>query len=279
MRILIATALAAASTLTGATFAATSASAQTGSYAASCRNMTSLGNGVMSAECSDGQGRFRSSTIQASACVGDIGNQGGLLVCNGAVAQGGAYVQDRTPRADPRMDPRGGYPPERRADAPAERRNDATGAVLGAVVGALFNNQDLYRQGYAYPQYGQRGYGDPRQDPRFAQGGWGYGAQGQWVPIARRADWLDGRIDQGQQAGTISRREARSLRAELDDLLNLERTYRRDGLNSYERAQLDSRFDRLAARIRFERRDHDNRPGYGGGYSNNPNGNGYNRGF
>lgn len=275
MRILLATALAAASTLAGASVS-TQAFAQGGSYTASCRNVTSLGNGAISAECADGSGRFRSTTIQANQCRGDIGNQNGMLACNGAVASGGQYVPDGN---DGRRD-RG-------------RNNDVGVAVgagaLGVVAGALLG-RNLYQQGYNYPDYGQRGYGDPRYDPRFAQGGWGYGSNGQWVSISRRADWLDRRIDQGVENGAISRREGRSLRAELDNIVNMERSFSRNGLNNYERAQLDDRFDQLAARIRLESRDYDNRPGSGynnggynnGGYNNggyNNNGGGYNRGY
>ena len=160
----------------------------------------------------------------------------------------------------------------------------ALGAVAGALLSSRFNNQNLYQQGYNYPDYGQRGYGDPRSDPRFAQGGWGYGNNGRWVPIERRADWLDGRIEDGQRNGGISRREARDLRSELNDLIQQERRYGRNGLGNRERAYLDDRFDSLAARVRYERRDNDNRPydynrdNNRGSYNNNYN-NSYNRGY
>lgn len=175
MRIILATALLAATTLAGASVT-TTASAQSGSFTASCRNVSNLGNGTISAECADGSGRYRSSTIQSSACKGDIGNQNGMLACNGAVAQGGAFIPDSNNNNRGRGNSNGSV---------------AGAAVLGAVAGAVlnsqFNNQNLYQQGYQYPDYGQQGYGDPRRDPRFAQGGWGYGSNGQWVPISRRA--------------------------------------------------------------------------------------------
>jgi len=271
MRVLMATALAAATTLAGAASIPSTAFAQGGSYQQSCRNISSLGNGVISAECADSSGRYRSTTLQASACQGDIGNSNGILACNGAVGQGGAYVPGNN-------------------DNNNRNRNNNTGAVvgagaLGAIAGA-FLGSNLYQGNQSYPTYGQRGYGDPRSDPRFAQGGWGYGySQGQYVPISRRADWLERRIDRAQQQGTVSRREAATLRQQLDDLENLERRYGRNGFTNYERADLDNRFDDLAARIRFESRDNDNRPGagrpgYGGGYNNNNGGynnGGYNR--
>jgi hypothetical protein len=60
--------------------------AYTGSYAQSCRNITGLDGGFISAECADARGQFQPSYIQASACKGDIGNNNGVLVCNGATA-------------------------------------------------------------------------------------------------------------------------------------------------------------------------------------------------
>ena len=45
-------------------------------------------------------------------------------------------------------------------------------------------------------------------------------------------------------------------------------SYRRGGLNNWERADLDRRFDRLSWQVRSERRDGDRRysSGYGYGY-------------
>lgn len=259
MRILMATALLAATTLAGTAATTTSALAQGGSYQGSCRNVANLGNGVISAECADGAGRYRSTTIQASACQGDIGNQNGILACNGAQGQGGAYVPDNSRN---------------------NNRNNNTGAVLGAgalgaVAGAFLGSQ-LYQGDQQYPDYGQRGYGDPRYDPRYAQGGYGYGyTQGQFVPISRRVDWLDRRIERAEERGTLSRRESNALRRQLDDLVRMERNYGRNGFTNWERADLDNRFDDLASRIRFESRDRDGRPG--GGYNNGGYGGGYNR--
>jgi hypothetical protein len=57
-----------------------------GSYTQSCRNIVSLDGGVISAECADAKGQFDISYIKAADCKGDIGNQNGLLICNGAIA-------------------------------------------------------------------------------------------------------------------------------------------------------------------------------------------------
>lgn len=80
-------------------------------------------------------------------------------------------------------------------------------------------------------------------------------AQG-WMPINARQAVLDRRIDRGVDDGSLTRREAIRLRSEFQDIARLEARYRRsDGLQGWERADLDRRFDRLSQQIRFERRD------------------------
>ena len=56
-----------------------------GSYAQSCRNVTTPPNGYLKAECAGVDG-FLPTKIQASLCEGDIGNNNGVLVCNGTTA-------------------------------------------------------------------------------------------------------------------------------------------------------------------------------------------------
>ncbi|PZO05295.1 MAG: hypothetical protein DCF28_03950 [Alphaproteobacteria bacterium] len=85
--------------------------------------------------------------------------------------------------------------------------------------------------------------------------------QANWQNINQRQANLDRRIDRGIQNGALSRREAGRLRGEFNALARLEQNYRRGGLTQWERADLDRRFDRLAAQIRYERRDNDNRRG------------------
>ena len=82
---------------------------------------------------------------------------------------------------------------------------------------------------------------------------------GGWQSINQRKYNLDRRIDQGERNRQLSRREAVSLRAELNDLIRLEARYMRNGLSRQERADLDRRYDRLAAKVRYERRDYDGR--------------------
>lgn len=80
-----------------------------------------------------------------------------------------------------------------------------------------------------------------------------------WQSINDRKYNLDRRIDQGLRNRSLSRREADRLKAELNSLVRLERSYMRGGLSRTERADLDRRYDRLSAQVRSERRDHDNR--------------------
>jgi Ni/Co efflux regulator RcnB len=96
---------------------------------------------------------------------------------------------------------------------------------------------------------------------RAQHNGPAYQNVGNWQSINQRQANLDRRIDQGSRNGQISRREATRLRGEFNSLLRLENQYRRGGLTQWERADLDRRFDRLSAGIRYERRDNDNRRG------------------
>lgn len=81
----------------------------------------------------------------------------------------------------------------------------------------------------------------------------------------QRGESLEVRIERAIQRGQLTPREARNLRAELREAQRVEWRYRRDGrLTSYERADLDQRFDRVQALLRMERRDRDY--GYGYGY-------------
>ena len=217
--------------------------AQAGSYQKSCRNYNSA-NSVLTGECSDAQGRYHSSTLNIAQCRGDISNQNGMLACNGAQASGGQLVQ-AAPAPAPAPAPAAAAQGQRQDNR--DRRDDrAAAAVAGAVAGALLGGPP--------PVYGDQRYGDPRYDPHYAQGGWGYGRRpGEWVAIRDRADWLDMRIDRAQREGRISRGDARDLRRQLASIEDMEARDMRDGrLDPRERAELDHRFDDLQRRISFE---------------------------
>lgn len=80
-------------------------------------------------------------------------------------------------------------------------------------------------------------------------------AQTPWNSIDQRRAELNQRIDAGIQDGQITRDEAASLRQDFQRLVELERTYRANGLNAQERRDLDRRFSELSDRVRAERRD------------------------
>ena len=106
-------------------------------------------------------------------------------------------------------------------------------------------------QSYHGPNHG------PNRPPVVSAG------YGNWQSINQRQANLDRRIDVGVRNGSLSRREATRLRSEFSSLSRLEASYRRGGLSGWERADLDRRFDRLAAQIRNERNDRDNHRGRG----------------
>jgi Ni/Co efflux regulator RcnB len=68
---------------------------------------------------------------------------------------------------------------------------------------------------------------------------------------------LDQRIDVGVRSGGLTRDEAWRLKGDLRETARLEARYRRGGLNGWERADLDRRYDRISAQIRYERHDRD----------------------
>ena len=76
---------------------------------------------------------------------------------------------------------------------------------------------------------------------------------GNWQPIGARQAELDRRIDRAVRSGQISNREAYRLRGEFNALKRLEVDYRRGGLSSWQRADLDRRYDRLSAQVRYDR--------------------------
>lgn len=94
-----------------------------------------------------------------------------------------------------------------------------------------------------------------------AQGRW-YN-NGQWQNINQRQAQLDRRIDQGVRAGQLNRTEATRARTEFRNIARLEARYRSNGLTPRERADLDRRFDVLAARIHWDRNDRQYGYGYG----------------
>lgn len=92
----------------------------------------------------------------------------------------------------------------------------------------------------------------------------GRGARPQTID-ERQAE-LDARIDAGVREGSLTKQEAAQLQADFDAIARLESQYRSSGgvLTANERADLDQRFDALAASIRDNRNDNDGRGGRDG---------------
>ena len=95
--------------------------------------------------------------------------------------------------------------------------------------------------------YGRQGYDQRGQDSR------------NWTPIEARLERLQDRIQRGVQSGRLTRNEAQRIRVEFRDLVQRERGYSRGGLSYGEQADLNARFERLQARVRFERQDGETR--------------------
>ena len=74
------------------------ASAFTGSFQSTCRNVSFVGS-TLTAECLSSNGAWRASALESTRCSGDIGNGNGLLVCNGATAADRGYVNVQTAAA------------------------------------------------------------------------------------------------------------------------------------------------------------------------------------
>ncbi len=207
------------------------------SLSGSCENVETLQSGYVTAVCRDDRGQYRWSSIYYPYCRTDLSNRDGILSCVGATATGGAYVRSQS-----------------------QTQVSPVGAILGAIAGVIGGGNDdrpLYSPGAQYPTWGQSGYGDPRNDPRYGNQGWGSGWQGQWVPISRRRAWFEQRIINGERQGTITRVERVSLQREFSNLVTLENRYGRNGLSNQERIYLDRRFDQLGVRVTRENRDRD----------------------
>jgi len=85
---------------------------------------------------------------------------------------------------------------------------------------------------------------------------YGYGpGPGDGFGIDQRINDIGGRIDRGARDGSLSFREVRYLRGELDGIRRLEVRYGRDGLDRRERAELNGRLDRLSYQVRGDRHD------------------------
>ena len=94
----------------------------------------------------------------------------------------------------------------------------------------------------------------------------GYGHNDRGYDQGDRVARLDQRIDMGVRSGGLTRNEAWRLKGDLRETARLQARYNRGGLNGWERADLDRRFDRISAQVRYERHDRDRDYDYGRRY-------------
>lgn len=118
---------------------------------------------------------------------------------------------------------------------------------------ALIPAMALVAASVAVPAAAQSYHGPQRGGPGYHNDYRG------WQSITQRKYNLDRRIDQGVRNRQLSYREASRLKSELNSLVRLEANYMRGGLSLRERQDLDRRYDRLSAQVRWERRDNDGR--------------------
>ena len=123
--------------------------------------------------------------------------------------------------------------------------------MLAAPASAQYRGQD--RGGWDQRDHrDHRGYGDDR--------GYGRGDRQAVNQLLRDLDRVEQRIQRAtQRGGSLSQREAFSLRREAQNIR--ERLYRaqRNGLSGREYQELRQRIDRLEQRVRYERHDRDGR--------------------
>lgn len=210
-------------------------------FAAAAASVLALSAGTASAQAWTSINE-RQATLDARI---DAGVRSGDLTRGEAVELRGAFNEVAQLEARYRVD---GLSAWERTDL--ERRFDALSTRI-----RYDRNDDQERRG---DRDGRRDNNDnDRWDNNWRN------SDGRWMNINQRQERLDRRIDQGLRTGKITRREAYRLRADFQTIARLETRYRVNGLSSWERSDLDRRFDTLAARIRWERQDGER---YGDGY-------------
>jgi len=89
---------------------------------------------------------------------------------------------------------------------------------------------------------------------------YGYGpGRGDGAAIDQRIGEIGMRIDRGSRDGSLTFREARYLRGQLQGVRRMEFRYGRDGLDGRERDELNGRLDRISYQVRGERHDGERR--------------------
>ena len=81
-----------------------------------------------------------------------------------------------------------------------------------------------------------------------------------WQSINQRQATLEAQIQQGIRSGALTSWEAERVRADFRALASVEASYRRNGLDDHERADLDRRFDALSREIYNQKHNNNQAP-------------------
>ena len=128
----------------------------------------------------------------------------------------------------------------------------AATAVAAIAAPAAAQTYGPDRQGYGYdrqaysPDRPAYGHDQPRE-VRYDR----------WT--SARAEGFERRIDVGLRNGELTRREHAQLSAELNQIVRVEASYRRHGVDNRERADLDRRYAMLTQDIKRAAYDRDRR--------------------
>ena len=221
-----------------------------GSFQASCQGLQ-VSAGALTANCRDRRGNYHVSSIAYPSCKGDIANNDGVLVCNGATA---TVQQPRDGGQD-----RGGGPPPGGYDQGRADRGGNFGQPGYSQPG--YSQPGYSQPGYSQPGYGQPGYAQPGYGDRGHGDDGGFGdrqAKGVYPQFAGLERHIDAAIRDGVRDDLIARDDAHDMMRQLRDIQARERReYQVHGWNlpfdDQRRIETDlRRLDRLVDQTRQE---------------------------
>jgi hypothetical protein len=199
-----------------------------GSFRSTCRNIQTSGS-TLSAECADTSGRYRGSSIAFTQCRGDIGNNNGMLSCNGATG----VASNNGNNGSNNNGNNGGFNNGNGRGDNGQRGNNGSngGNNFGPPPGPRYDDQ---------PRYGNGG-----PPPAFTPGPY---AQ---FDASERSILQD--IQDGRRYGRLSRHDADDLTDQLQQIQDREaRIYRAQGryIRADDARRIDHDLDMLSMSVR-----------------------------
>ena len=190
----------------------------------------------------------------------------GLAVPAVASAQTWMSINQRQAQLDQRIDVgiRSGQLTATEAARLRAEFNDLSRLEARYRVGGLSSSEraDLDRR---FDALSNQVYAQRRDDQRYADNGrYSYD---RWQNLNQRQRMFNQRLRQAVRDRRITQAQAKNLRLEFDRIASVERQYRRGGLTTSERADLDARMDRL--QLSFRQTVNANQYGYGYGQAPN----------